>query len=204
MRYYRTGMGKTTQLSWHPMERRSSIFYANQTISNMFSPSMAPGSPIRTRKGFVQVGGTYFGSINFTGTASCCNVGPDNNAKVQYRAYGCYPMTYQQLMNGVLITPGQKWAQVRTALNISPTESALISIVAFLIPSPNDRNRRGLRPTFSNPLGSTSWKVTLAPRCVPDIWGNNKHCEGAVPGFGIDHIRKPCRRNNFPRSIQFK
>lgn len=190
MTYYRSGTNKTLQLDWFggKLSHGRHIFYANQIIGKEFGPRAWENSTSA-----VEVNGEYNGT-------SCCGFQPSNGGILQYRAYGCLPMNYNQLMRGVLITPGQRWSTVKNALNIRPANrGGYIVIIAFFIPTVNDRNRRRLRPTFSPPAGGSGNRIVLAPACTPSLWGPSNCTVGIQdPGehFGIDRIRKPCHGNS--------
>jgi hypothetical protein len=195
MTYYKMGTNGTLNLDWErgawAFRGGRLIFRANEVIGKEFSPRAWETTRVG-QGGAVSVGGIYRGS-------SCCGSRPSAGGTLQYRAYGCLPMNYTQLMKGHVITPGQRWSAVRSALRISPGHvGAYIAIIAFFIPTVADRNR-GFRPTFSNPAGTYSKRVVLAPACTPSLWGPSNCSDGiqtAEEHYGIDRVRTPCFSND--------
>lgn len=109
---------------------------------------------------------------------------PSSLGKIQYRAYACKPVTERQFLQGILIDQKSDWWNIaRKVHGIKvlgfPSDSSSpnwcrwcrqIYVVAFFIPTRDDRTLRRYRRTYSAPK-----KIVVCPPCSDGSCGNS-HC----------------------------
>jgi|688.fasta_scaffold06275_14 hypothetical protein len=157
----------TVDFYWNSSSRLKRTWAANEVIpTNLFITRLSGNGFMLDMTKAMVVGKRCYAANPFRPDVITCTFNPViSRGTLQYRAYNCKPSTPQQLMQGVLITPGKRWSDVRRLLNIPTSRKRYIYLVGFFIP--NALDTKILKPTFSLPL-----RITSNPACQVDIWGN--------------------------------